>query len=89
MVMLYVAGKPIGTWAEAEKLLPEFAARNQSVEFRDDAGKSLGTFTPTPGCNPSEPLIPWEPDITREEIDRRIAEPGLTIDEVRERLGWK
>ena len=82
MVTLYVAGKPVGTLAEADALLSELAAQHD-VEVRDDSGKVLGRFVP------AEPLIPWEPDITRDEIERRIAEPGLTLDEVRARLGWK
>lgn len=88
MVTLFVAGHPVGTLADAEKLIPEFIARNQRVELRDEAGNSLGTFSPHQPPAPGEPLIPWEPDVTREELDRRLAEPGLTIDEVRKRLGW-
>jgi hypothetical protein len=88
MVTLFVAGQPVGTLADAEKLIPEFIARNQRVELRDEAGNSLGTFSPHQPPTPGEPLIPWEPDVTQEELDRRLAEPGLTIDEVRKRLGW-
>lgn len=89
MVMLYVAGKQVGTLADVERLLPEFVARNQRVEFRDDAGNSIGTFHPIAPRDPNEPLVPWDPTITREELERRATEPGLTIDEVRERMGWK
>jgi hypothetical protein len=89
MVKLYVAGKPVGTLADVERLLPELVARNERVEFRDDDGNALGTFHPSPPRDPNEPLVPWDPTITREELERRATEPGLTIDEVRERLGWK
>ena len=41
--------------------------------------------TSVPG---SEPIIPWEPGVTQEEIDRRMAEPGFTFEEVKKRLGW-
>ncbi|MDB5312068.1 MAG: hypothetical protein JWO38_6270 [Gemmataceae bacterium] len=88
MVTLYVGGHKVGTLADAEKLVPEFLARKQKVEVRDEAGNSIGMFTPTPPRDPDEPLIPWEPDVTREELERRKAEPGLTIDEVRKQLGW-
>ena len=88
MVALYVGGQKVGTLADLEKLLPELAANRQSAELRDDTGNRLGTVNPEPVLNPDEPLVPWDPTITREELDRRAAEPGLTIDEVRKRLGW-
>jgi len=89
MVMLYVGGVKVGDLANAATLIPELAAKNQTVEFRDECGISLGTFKPERRSMPNEPLVPWDPSITREELDRRLAEPGLTIDEVRERMGWK
>jgi hypothetical protein len=88
MVSLYVAGEKVGTLADLERLLPELVAAGARVEFRDENGNSVGTFAAHRPPAPGEPLIPWEPDITREEIERRLAEPGLTIDEVRRRLGW-
>jgi hypothetical protein len=89
MVALYVGGQKVGTLADAEKLIPEFLARNQWVELRDDQGHSIGTINPTPSPDPNEPLVPWDPTITREEIERRMAEPGFTFDEVKKRLGWE
>lgn len=59
------------------------------VELRAADGRVLGRFTPVKPLAPGEPLIPPEFDLTPEEFNRRLAEPGLTIDEVRERLGWK
>jgi hypothetical protein len=82
MITLYVGGRKIGTWAEAEKLFVE-VARTQSVEFRDENDKVIATSIPG-----AEPLVPWDPTITQEELDRRAAEPGYTIEEVRKRLGW-
>lgn len=82
MVVLYVAGQAVGTLADAEKLIPELAARNQEVEFRDEAGKRIGTFTPE-----REPLCPWEPDLTREEVDRRVSRKGKPLSEILKRLG--
>ena len=87
MVTLYVEGKPVGTLADAEKLIPEFIAKNLRVEFRDDAGIPIGTFTPTPPLPPGEPLVPWDPSITQADLDRVLAEPGFSFEEVKKRLG--
>ncbi len=89
MVMLYVGGIKVGDLANAATLLPELVAKNQTVDFRDENGNHIGTFKPELRTEPREPLVPWDATITREELDRRLAEPGLTIDEVRERMGWK
>ena len=83
MVQLFVDGKPVGTLADAEKLLPGMVGTSRRpVEFRDAAGGLLGVFTP---AIPAEPLIPWEPDVTQDEIDRRLAEPGLTFEEIQQK----
>jgi hypothetical protein len=90
MVTLYAAGQKVGTLADAEKLIPEYIARNYPLELRDDAGEVVGTFIPRQQPPlPPEPLIPWEPDVTREEIGRRMAEPGLAFEEVKKQLGWE
>lgn len=65
------------------------AATTAPAEVRGPDGRVLGRFVPVKPLAPGEPLIPWEPDITPEELQRRLDEPGLTIDEVRERMGWK
>jgi hypothetical protein len=70
MVVLYVGGERVGTWAESEHRLAEFAARQVEVELRDESGKSLGRIVPT------EPLCPWDPNLTKEELDRRVAAGG-------------
>ncbi len=72
-----------------DALTTSLAAAAGPVELRAADGRVLGRFVPVKPLAPGEPLIPWEPDLTQEEYDRRLAEPGLTIDEVRERLGWK
>jgi hypothetical protein len=87
MVTLYVGGQKVGTLADAGKVIAEFIARNHPVEFRDDAGEVVGTFIPKPPPAPPEPLIPWEPDVTRDEIERRKAEPGITFEEIKKRWG--
>jgi hypothetical protein len=89
MVSLYVAGEKVGTLAEAGKLFAEFIARHVPVEFRDDAGEVVGRYTPVQKALPPEPLVPWDPTITQEDLDRIAAEPGVTFDEVKKRLGWR
>ncbi len=89
MVALYVGGEKIGLLADLERLLPEIRARGLNVEIRDDAGKSLGKIYPQGELDPNEPLVPWDPTITQEELDRRAAEPSYTFEEVRKRLGWE
>ena len=81
MVVLYVGGERVGTWAESEHRLAEFVARQVEVELRDETGKYLGRIVP-------EPLVPWEPDVTREELDRRAAEGGgMTLAEFWKKMG--
>lgn len=82
MVTLYVGGQKVA-WVDAEKLFAEVAPK-QPIEFRDENGRVLATTVPG-----AEPLIPWEPEVTQEELDRRMAEPGLTFEEVKKRLGWE
>ncbi len=66
MVELYVSGNRIGTWAEAEHLVAELATMRQSIEVRDETGRTLGQFIP------AEP----SPFPDRVEIDRRCAAGG-------------
>jgi len=47
MVVLYVSGNRIGTWAEGEHIVAELAAKQQEIEVRDEAGRTLGRFVPT------------------------------------------
>ena len=44
------------------------------VEIVNTSGRRLGRFIPAE--TPPEPLIPWDPSITQEELDRRAQEPG-------------
>jgi len=88
MVTLYVGGQKVGTLDDAPRLIPELIARNQRVELRDENGNSVATLYPTPPLDPNEPLVPWDPTITREELERRMAEPAYTFEEARKMLGW-
>ena len=87
MVSVYVKGERVGVLADLEQLLPQMTAG--TVEFRDVAGNAIGTFLPKRTPTPGEPLVPWDPSITQAELDRRAAEPGLTFEEVKKRLGWE
>ncbi|MDB5308983.1 MAG: hypothetical protein JWO38_3185 [Gemmataceae bacterium] len=89
MVTLYVGGEKVGTLAEADRLIAEFIARNHPIEFRDDSGELVGTFFPKQKPLPPEPLVPWDPTITLEDIERIKGEPGFTFEEVKKRLGWE
>jgi hypothetical protein len=68
-------------------LLAALAAAGGTVTITDPAGNVVGTFAAA--RRPGEPIIPWEPDVTREELDRRDAQPGYPFDEVKKRLGWE
>ena len=88
MVTLYVGGRKVGTLDDSQALVAELVANPREIELRDDTGKVLARVIPEPAVKLGEPLVPWDPSITKEELDRRANEPGLTIDEVRKRLGW-
>jgi len=53
------------------------------VEVLDESGELLGDFIPKTAA---EPLVPWEPSVTQEELDRRAREPGRTWSEIRQRF---
>ena len=82
MVTLYVGGNRVGTVADLERLLPEFHAKRIEVELRDDAGTPLGRIVPP------EPLCPWNPSLTRADLDRMQAEGGgIPLAEFWKRMG--
>jgi hypothetical protein len=83
MVVLWVNGKAVATLTEAE-VLPLLRC-TERVQLKTEDGRSLGEFLPP---TPAEPPVPWDPSITEEEIQRRLAEPGYTFDEVKQQLGW-
>jgi len=81
MVARYVNGSRVGSLSDLESLLPKLNGKSGVVELRDvGSGRKLATVTP-------EPICPWEPDLTREEIDRRCESPGKPLVQVLERLG--
>jgi hypothetical protein len=80
VVMLYVGGKCVGRLPEDAKLLAEHAASGRAFELRDEAGWRIGQYVPE-----AEPTL----DLGPEEIQRRLAEPGYTYEEMKKRLGWE
>jgi hypothetical protein len=81
MITLYANGKPVGTWPDGANLFAGLAARKEIVEFRDETGKKLGSYIPP------EPICPWDPTLTKEDIDRECEERGFTLDEIFTELG--
>jgi hypothetical protein len=81
MVVLWANGKVIDRVSEAE-LGPRLLRCTERVQVRSEDGRPMGEYAPP------EPPVPWDPSITEEEIQRRLAEPGYTFDEVKQQLGW-
>jgi hypothetical protein len=54
---------------------------HETVDLVDETGRRLGRFTP-------EPICPWDPTLTDEEIDRLIAESkGASLADIKKRHG--
>jgi hypothetical protein len=84
MVTLYVGGQKV-EWADAAKRFADRSAEGQQIELRDDAGKVVARVKIEFAENDPD----WVKAITPEEIERRMAEPGFTFEEVKKRLGWE
>ena len=84
MVVLWANGKVLDTVNEAD-VFRRLLRCTERVQLRSEDGRPMGEFVPAT----DDPLIPWEPNVTAEEIERRLAEPGFTFDEVKQKLGWK
>jgi hypothetical protein len=88
MVVLYVRGNRVGTVEQDPQLLARLIESGQPVEFRNDAGKNLGRVVHEWG--PDEPICPWDPELTEEEIQRQNQEPGaMTLAEFWRQIGAK
>jgi hypothetical protein len=85
MVLLYVRGARVGTVEQDPQLLARLIESGEPVEFRTDTGKNLAKVVHEP--DRAEPLCPWEPDLTREEVERRCQEPGTSLDEFWRKMG--
>jgi hypothetical protein len=84
MVTLYVAGQKV-EWAEVAKHFSDPSLEGKPIELRDDSGKVVGRVKIEFAENDPD----WVKAITPEEIERRMAEPGFTFEEVKQRLGWE
>ena len=83
MVVLYVKGQRVGTLSESEKLLPGILAGQEELEFRDESGGTLAKYAKV-----IEPLCPWRPELTREDVDRiSAAGGGIPLSEFWKRMG--
>ena len=83
MVMLYVAGKPVGSLEQNSDVMRSLVETGQSFEFRSESGRGLGIFQPA-----KEPIVPWEPDLTAEDLRRMKAEGGgMSLAEFWKRMG--
>jgi len=59
----------------------------ETVLFVDEKGRPLGEFIPGPEWDENA-LIPWDPSITKEDLDRIANEPGgKTLEEIWRDLG--
>jgi hypothetical protein len=85
MVTLYVRGQRV-SWAEAEKALAETPAGVNEIELRNDAGRILARVLPESLARADDP--DWVKAITPEEIERRLAEPFMTLEEFKKQQGW-
>lgn len=83
MVVAYCDGKPDPQLsAELQAVIDRWTAGGAKVELRADGNNEAGLG------RPAVTSIPFEEELTREEVDRRIAEPGgKTLDEILKRLG--
>lgn len=83
MVMLYVAGKPVGSLEQNSDVMRSLVESGQSFEFRTEAGRGLGIFQPA-----KQPICPWEPDMTEADFDRLVAEGGgMSLAEFWKKMG--
>jgi len=53
----------------------------EAVDLVDETGRKLGRFTP-------EPICPWDPKLTPDEIDRLIRDSkGTSLADIKKRRG--
>jgi hypothetical protein len=82
MITLYANGLPVGSGPEFAQLIAGLADRKEIVEFRDETGKKFGHYYPP------EPICPWDPTLTREQLDREdLEDDEYTLEEILKELG--
>ena len=87
MVTIFVRGERIGPISDTATLTRLLEA-GEPVELRNDSDRTIGRFRPDVQTIPATPLVPWDPTITREDLDRMSNEGGIPFEEVKARLGW-
>ncbi len=88
MVSIFLRGERVGPISDTATLTRLLEA-GEPVELRNDADRTIGRFRPDVQTIPAIPLVPWSPELTREDLDRMATEPGFTFEEVKAKLGWK
>ena len=87
MVTIFVRGERIGPISDTATLTRLLEA-GEAFEFRNDEDRTIGRFRPDVQTIPATPLVPWDPTITLEDLDRMAAEGGVPFEEVKKQLGW-
>ncbi len=87
MVTIYVRGERIGPISDVATLTRLIEA-GESFEVRNDSDRTLGRFRADMPTAPLDPPVPWDPTLTREDLDRMSSEGGIPFEEVKTRLGW-
>ena len=71
MITFHVNGQQIGSLPSGDEVLSQLATCKEVVEVRNSQGETLGRFIAG-----KEPLVPWDPTLTAEELHRRAKAPG-------------
>lgn len=87
MVTIFVRGKRIGPISDTVTLTKLLEA-GEPVELKNDVNRTIGRFLPDVRTIPASPLVPWDPSLTQEDLDRMTAEGGIPFEEVKAQLGW-
>lgn len=83
MVKIFFRGKEVGTLDENPDELRTLLDGGATLDVVNDAGRVLASLRPE-----AEPLVPWEPTVSKAELDRRAAEPGgMPLDEFWKQMG--
>ncbi|CAN5354234.1 hypothetical protein BH11PLA2_BH11PLA2_19740 [soil metagenome] len=88
MYAIYSNGQQVGTIKDAERCIAEANANQRPLEFRTSLGEVLGNFVPAQKLS----QVPWEPTMTREDLDRIYDNGdarGHTLEEVWKAIGAK
>jgi len=86
---IFQDGKAVGTFTISDDAYAATSVESKRMEVRNEDGTPLLSFKVERRVMPDEPLVPWDLELTREEIERRMKEPSYTFEEVKEMLGWK